>query len=130
MAHRLPTTIQPGELRHRIQIVQPSGAQDAAGGVTPNPSLWTVLRTCWAQIETFTGATSFAAGEFTAVSTHWIVLRHPITFTPTAGMYVWWNTRTFFINAVLNPTEQTKMLIFVASEINDSTQLQPTPVAP
>jgi SPP1 family predicted phage head-tail adaptor len=130
MAHRLPTKIESGDLRHRIQIVKPSGSQDAMGGVSPDPSQWSVVRTCWASIEAWTGSQALAAGQFTSVTSHWIVMRHPVTVPITAGMYVWWNTRTFLIEAVLNPTETTKLLVLVVTEINDSAQLTATPVAP
>jgi SPP1 family predicted phage head-tail adaptor len=128
---RLPTSIEAGELRHRIQIVQPSGSQDAMGGVSQDPSQWAVVRTCWASIEAWTGSQQLAAGQFTSQTSHWIVMRHPRTAAPiTAGMYVWWNTRTFLIEAVLNPTETTKLLVLIVTEINDSSQLKPTPAAP
>lgn len=132
MAHRLPTEIEAGELRHRIQIVKPSGTQDAMGGVSPTPSQYTVIRTCWASIEAWTGSQQLAAGSFTEQTSHWIVIRHPrdVTQQPTAGCYIWWNGRTFLIEAVLNPLETTKLLVIVCTEINESTQLPPSPVAP
>lgn len=128
MAHRLPTTIEAGDLKHRIQIVQPSGTQDSMGGISQDPSLWTVVRTCWASIEAWTGDSTMAAGEFVASTSHWIVIRHPRSMTPTTQMLVWWNKRTFQITAVLNPTEQTKILVLVVTEINDSSQEIATPV--
>lgn len=130
MGHRLPTEIQPGELRHRVQIVTPSGVQDSSGGISQDPSQWTVLRTCWASIEAWTGSSSLAAGSFMSESSHWIVIRNPRTFLVTAKMLVWWNKRTFQIDAVLNPTEQNKLLVIVATEVNDSSQEIVTPVAP
>lgn len=130
MAHRLPRQIEAGDLRHRVQIVQPNGSQDAMGGVSQDPAQWSVVRTCWGSIEAWTGDQTLAAGQFTASTSHWIVIRHPRTAAPiTAGMYVWWNTRTFLIEAVLNPNETTKLLVLVVTEINDSRQLKPTPVA-
>jgi SPP1 family predicted phage head-tail adaptor len=131
MAHRLPTEIVPGELRHRIQIVKPSGKLDSMGGVQEgDTNEWTVIRTCWASIEAWVGDATLAAGQFVSESSHWIVMRHPrdMTQMPTAGCRVWWNGRTFLIGAVLNPTETTKMLVLVATEINDSSEVAPTPV--
>ena len=132
MAHRLPTEIQPGELKHRIQIVKPSGKQDSMGGVSEGSVLdWTVIRTCWASIEAWVGDATLAAGQFVSQSSHWIVMRHPRDSSqmPTAGCRVWWDGRTFLIGAVLNPTETTKMLVLVATEINDSSQIVATPAA-
>lgn len=131
MAHRLPTTITPGELRHRIEIVVPSGTQDSMGGISQDPTLWQVVRTCWASIEAWTGDQSLSADQFIAATSHWIIIRHPrdTTQMPTAQMYVWYNKRTFQITAVLNPTEQTQLLVLVCTEINDSAQQKPTPEA-
>jgi SPP1 family predicted phage head-tail adaptor len=129
MAHRLPTTISPGELRHRIQIAVPSGAQDSMGGISQNPANWTVGWTCWASIEAWTGSQSLGTDQFVSESSHWITIRNPReAFTVTSAMYVWWGGRTFQITAVLNPTEQNKLLVLVCAEINDSQQEVPTPV--
>jgi head-tail adaptor len=127
---RLPTNIEPGSLRHRIQIAQPSGAQDTMGGVSQNPAGWSVIRTCWASIEAWTGSHDLSAGQFTSKTSHWIVIRDPRDpeQTPNAQMYVWWNGRTFLIEAVLSPDEGHKLLVMVVSEINNSQQLDATPI--
>lgn len=131
MAHRLPTEIQPNELRHRIKIVKPNGTQGSMGGVSQTPSQWVVIRQCWASIEAFTGSQSLAAGQFVSVASHWIVIRNPRGASEkiVSKMYVWFNTRTFQIEAVLNPTEQTKLLVLVCTEVNESQEEVPTPVA-
>jgi head-tail adaptor len=46
-----------------------------------------------------------------------------------AGMMVWFGTRTFQVEAVLNVDERTKMLILMCIEINNSLQQQATPSA-
>ena len=127
MAHRLPTAITAGELRHRIQIVAPApSGQDSMGGVSPQDRTeWTVVRTCWASIEAWTGSATLAANQFISSASHWIVIRHPRDFTPTSQNKVWFQdftgkNRTFQIEAVLNPTEQSRMLVLVCTEINDS----------
>jgi SPP1 family predicted phage head-tail adaptor len=126
MARRLPQNIEPGELRHRIQIAAPAGTQDASGGVTQDPSLYTVVRTCWAQIETWSGTETMAANTFTEKTSHWITIRHPRTFLPLANMLVWFNGRTFIIQDVLNPTEQNRLLVLVCAEVNQSQSSVPT----
>jgi SPP1 family predicted phage head-tail adaptor len=130
MARRLPQEINAGELRHRIKIVQPTGVQDAMGGVSQDPSQWTPVRECWASIEAWNGSSQLATEQFVSTSSHWIVIRHPRgTVLITAKMLVWFNKRTFQIDAVLNPTEQTKLLVLVCTEVNSSSQEAPTPVA-
>lgn len=127
MAHRLPTGIVAGELRHRIQIVGPApSGQDPAGGVSPQDRTeWEVIRTCWASVDAWTGSASLAANQFISSASHWIVIRHPRTFTPTSQNKVWFRDftgkdRTFQVEAVLNPTEQSKLLVLVCTEVNDS----------
>lgn len=132
MAHRLPTDIQPGELRHRIKIAAPdpaTGGVDDIGGISQNPANYVVLRTCWASIEAWTGDKSMDTSQQLSKSSHWIVIRHPRTFQPAAAMLIWFQTRTFQINAVLNPTEQNKLLVLVCEEINQSQSEAPTPAA-
>lgn len=98
------------------------------GGVSQDPTQWEVVRTCWASIEAWTGSSSMAAGEFVSTSSHWIVIRHPRGSCEAikAKMMVWYDTRTFQVDAVLNPTEQTQLLVLVSTEINNSTQQAPT----
>jgi SPP1 family predicted phage head-tail adaptor len=127
MARRLPTKITSGDLRHRIKIVQPNGTQDAMGGVSQDPSQWEVVRECWASVEAWTGQSQLATEQFVSTSSHWIVIRHPRTAVNiTARMLVWFNSRTFQIDSVLNPTEQTKLLVLVCTEVNNSQQESPT----
>jgi len=129
MARRLPTQIKSGDLRHRIKIVRPTGVQDAMGGVSQDPSQWTPVRECWAAIEAWTGDSSLATDQFISTTSHWITIRHPRTVNITSQMMVWFSGRTFQIQAPLNPTEQNKLLVLVCSEINNSVQEAPTPVA-
>jgi len=127
MARKLPSQIEAGSLRHRVQIVKPTaGQQDSMGGVSPdNRSQWTVILTCWASVEAWTGSATLAANQFISSASHWIVIRHPRTFVPTSQMKVWFRDftgkdHTFQIEAVLNPTEQNKLLVLVCTEIDDS----------
>lgn len=130
MAHRLPTTIQPGEFRHRVTIAGPdpaTGGVDDIGGISTKPSSYVALRTCWASIETWSGSKSLMTNQQLSKVNQWICIRHPRTFMPTAGMLVWFQTRTFQINAVLNPTEQNKILVLEVEEINQSLSEVPSP---
>jgi SPP1 family predicted phage head-tail adaptor len=124
---RLPTSISSGALRHRIQIVAPAPtAQDASGGLSPQDrSQWSVVRECWANVEAWSGEAQLAANQFVSTATHWITIRHPRDFSPTSQNKVWFQdftgrNRTFQIEAVLNPTETSKLLVLVCIEVNDS----------
>lgn len=128
---RIPRKLTAGELRHRIQLAAPTGAQDSGGSVPYGPGNFAVVWTCWGSVEAFAGGTSMAAQEFLQGSTHWITMRHPHgLINVTSQMQVWWSGRTWQINSVVNPTEQNKMLVLVCTEINQSQQQPATPVAP
>lgn len=127
MARKLPTQIVAGELRHRVQIVEPTAnQQDTMGGVSVDKrAQWTVVLTCWASVEAWTGSATLAANQFISSASHWITIRHPRTFVPTQRNKVWFRDfsgkdHTFQVEAVLNPTEQNKLLVLVCTEIDDS----------
>lgn len=122
LSHKL----EPGLMRHRIQIVQPSGVQDSFGGVTTDAADWSVVMTCWARIESLTGRDQYAAGTFVSMVSHRITIRNPreaATIGP--NMRVWFQGRVFIIQAVLNPDETNKMLYLVVTEIAVATQPAP-----
>src|SRR5215469_14394163 len=110
--------IQAGSLRQRVQLVQPGTSADSFGGVSPSGG--TVLADTWASIEAISGRDVLAAGSFTSIGSHVITIR----WMPgvLAKQVVKFGTRTFQIEAVLNPNEQTKMLKLICVETNDSQQ--------
>ena len=121
--HRTPQLFA-GRLRHQIQIVQPKTTQDSMGGSDISKNV--VLATVWASVEALNGTEKFAAHEFVTQVSHQIVIRKPDSLTLNAGMQVWFQTRQFQIECVLNPDERNKMLILLCIEINDSNQQNPS----
>lgn len=179
--------IQAGKLRHKIDIVRVSTAQDSTGGSDLSTDV--LYANVWASIEAITGRETYSAGTELSSVSHKVTIRYigaapswqslhnysandlikdsngylqqaqnpgltgssaptwgqdtgAITLdgTPstgvtwknigkapnrtgvTAAMQVWFEGRTFQIEAVLNPDERTKMLILLCVEINDSLQ--------
>src|ERR1700694_5715805 len=98
----LSNKLEAGKLRHRINIVQPSGTQDSFGGTAADPSSWTSVTICWASIESVTARYQAAVGHFVSETTHKITIRDPRKVVLTAAMQVWFKKRTFQIVAVLN----------------------------
>ena len=125
--------ILEGRLRHRVQIVKPVAAQDTTGGWSTNQN--TVVIATWASVEALTSTEKFAAHEFASEVTHKIFIRHPRsridpsgnTSGITADMQVWFGTRQFQIEAVLNPDEIKEMLILICCELDDSKNQAVTP---
>jgi SPP1 family predicted phage head-tail adaptor len=114
----LSTRLQAGKLRHRIDIVAPTNAQDSTGGISLADNI--VYANVWAAIEAVTSKDNLAVGEFVTQTTHKVTVRYLPGVT--ARMQVWFRGRQFQIQGVLNPDERTKMLFLMCIEINDSTQ--------
>lgn len=118
--------LQAGKFRHRIQLVKPSTTQTGTGGWSVNNSV--PVMTTWATIEALSGTEKFAAHEFAAQVTHRVWIRHPRnridpsgnTSGVTSNMQVWYGTRQFQVEAVLNPDERKDVLLLMCAEINDS----------
>jgi SPP1 family predicted phage head-tail adaptor len=125
----LSNKLQAGKLRHRIEIVQPSGAQDTFGGISQDPALWKSVLTCWASIDAQSGRDQMAASQFMTEASYKITIRNPRDIIITKAMYVWFKKRTFQLSAILNPDERNKMLVLMVIEINNSGQEIPTPSA-
>lgn len=121
--------LECGKMRHRIQIVQPSGVQDSFGGVTPaDPSDWNVLLTCWAKIETPSARDVAAAGTFVSTISHKITIRDPrsqITGSINQSMQVWFKGRVFIIQGVWSPDETNKMFYLMCTEVAVNTPAAP-----
>ena len=112
-------TLFAGRLRNRIDIVQPSATQDAAGGFDLNANV-VVYSNIWASVEALNGTEKFAAHEFISQASHQVVIRYLPNIT--SEMQVHFQGRQFQIEAVLNPDERTKSLVLLCVEINDSQQ--------
>jgi SPP1 family predicted phage head-tail adaptor len=110
--------IRAGRLRQLIEIVEPGASRDSFGGF--NPSSGTSLGTVWASIEAVSGRDALAAQAFASVGTHLVTIRWMDGVA--ASQVVKFGTRTFQIQAVLNPDERTKVLKLLCTEINDSKQ--------
>jgi len=118
--------LRGGAFRHRVQIVKPVSAQDSTGGWNINKNV--VVMTTWASVEGLTASEKFAAHEFASVVTHKVWIRHPRSrIDPTgntsgidASMQVWFGTRQFQIEGVINPDERKDVLMLMCGEIDDS----------
>jgi SPP1 family predicted phage head-tail adaptor len=110
--------IRAGSLRQRVEIVQPGTSTDSFGGTTPGGGA--SLGTVWASIEALTGRDALAAQSFTSIGTRVIKIRWMAGVL--AKQQVKFGTRTFQIEAVLNPDERTKVLKLLCVEVNDSSQ--------
>lgn len=116
----LSNRLQAGKLRHRIQIVRPSGTQDTAGGI--DPAGMTPVVTTWAQIDTLSGRDMLTSDSFMSQVNLQVTIRKPLFASVDAACRIWFNGKTFQVTAVMNPDQRNKMLVLNAVEINDSRQ--------
>src|ERR1700736_1499909 len=109
MAYLNDLRLQAGKLRQQVEIVQPSTVQDSIGGTSPGGG--TSLGLVWASVEALMGRDALAASALTSVVTHKVTIR----WMPgvLAKQQVIFGTRTFQIEAVLNPDEREKKLILL-----------------
>ena len=116
--NRNEVRIRTGDLRQRVELVQPGTTKDSYGGTTPGGGA--SLGTVWAEISSLSGRDALAAQSFTSTVSHVVRIR----WMPgvLAKQQVKFGTRTFQIVAVTNPDERTKVLKLFCTEINDSTQ--------
>ena len=104
-----------GKMRHIITILAPSTAPDALGGESGYTSLWTGA----AAVSALQGRELYNAQQIVAEVSHKIVLRwipgvlakQTVQFTGPGSV-----TRTFQIQAVINPDERTRELNLLCLE--------------
>jgi SPP1 family predicted phage head-tail adaptor len=108
--------MNPGDLRHRIQIQAPNQAQNpfAAG------SAWTTTITMWARVQPLSSKEVFQAGAINMKVTHKITIRYPGTsVTISAGNRVLYKNRAFnLLSGIMNADERNILLDLMAFEIN------------
>jgi SPP1 family predicted phage head-tail adaptor len=119
----MPTArIQAGKLRHVIQIMQTTLAQDASGNIKPSEQ--TQVTSVRASVESLTGRELYNAQQVVSEVTHKITMRYQAGIK--AQQNVWFNDpgtgmpRQFQIQAVQNPTETRHMLYLLCIERDNS----------
>lgn len=101
-----------GKLRHKVCLQSCSTSKDSYG---EDIKTWTSFATAWAAIEPLTGRELFMAQQVSAETTIRITIRHNSTVAE--AHRVVFGTRTFEIDAVLNPAEKNKYLELMCKEI-------------
>lgn len=125
----LPTRINIGKLRHRIQLVKPYGAaQDSTGGLALASTSPVV--TLWGSVDAITATEGLANDAFVSTVTHRIVIRYrgprqAIPITIAANDQIYFAKRAFQVLGVMNPDEKTKLLHILCVEINEGVQQSP-----
>jgi SPP1 family predicted phage head-tail adaptor len=111
-------SIEPGNLRNRIQIQKPVGTQDAYGQVSSD---WTTLLETYASINAITGKQTYQDGSFTAQGTHLIRMRWKGSVNITPSMRVLHGNFAYSIQFVNNVQERNIVIELTCLAINQGT---------
>lgn len=100
-----------GALRHRITIEQPSRSADGYGGFTTS---WSTFASIWGEVEPVSARERMFAAKLEHNVTHKIRIRHLSGVT--TDMRVSFDSRTFHIRGVINPSERSRWMDLAAEE--------------
>lgn len=120
MAGRLqldPLVLNPGELRHNIQIQVQSNAPDPVTGAPAEG--WATILSALAEIRTATMRELYQAEQFSAQVSHIITIRWPGSgYVIQGGQQVLFGSRVFKLQTVDNVMERNRVLRLQCLEIN------------
>lgn len=105
--------MNPGEFRHRLDIVADVGSVAGLQGNVPSAS---VLASVWAKIEPLRGNEYWRANQSESTATHRVTLRYSPDFTLTTRHWLVHEGRRLDIDEVLNPQERNEQLELLAHE--------------
>jgi SPP1 family predicted phage head-tail adaptor len=100
-------SINPGELRHRVQIQQESTLPDSFG---QPQSTWTTVLTTWARIRAASQREQFQANALVAQITHTITMRYQSAVAIAPGMRILFGSRIFTIQVPVNVEERNVLI--------------------
>ena len=106
-------SIEPGRLRHQIQIQSVSSTNDGFG---QPPQTWSTIDSSWAEVKTITERELYQSGELSSQLTHSIAMRWKATVVK-AGMRILFGTQKFHVQAVVNVDERSTIRKFLCLEL-------------
>ena len=108
------TPLDPGTLNRRIAIEAPGTQQDAYG--QPQQT-WTQILNCYASINAASSKEVYAAAGFVQQLSHVIRIRF-VTTPINNGMRVLYGSRSFDVQAAVDPDESRVVLVLYCLERN------------
>lgn len=108
-------SVNPGELRHRLQIQQQSSTPDAVGQLIQT---WNTVWSGWASIRSLTLRELEQVGQLTSQVTHLITVRFPANVNVYAGMRCVYGSHVYQIQAPDNTQELNIWLRLLCLELN------------
>ena len=108
------TTIDPGSLRHQIQIQRQSSTLDSFG--QPQAS-WTTIATAWAAIAVATQRELFGSGQLASQVTHVVTTRYQSVGLK-AGLRVVYAGHIYQVQALNNIDQRQNWVKLLCLEVN------------
>jgi len=118
-----PLAIQPGELRHQIQI-QTSSMVATARGQAVNAASWTTVLATYAKIEGTSSRTfreSFSNNALVSQATDVVTIRWPgASIDVKTGMRVIFGDATYLIQAVDNVLRRNRKVVLACVQVSSA----------
>ena len=104
--------VRAGKLRHKIIVQSFTVSQDTYGEADKT---WSTHKTVWADVQPISGREYFNAKQHTSEISHKVITRHDSTITP--KMRVYYDSRYFDIESVINEGERDKQTTLMCREV-------------
>ena len=110
---RTNNEIKAGDLRERIQFLNPNLFGDGYGGFYTTAS---VTYTCWAKVTNLSGTRQNSEDQMVIKNKWEILIRRNELALVTKSMHILYDQRTFVISEINNVEEYDRMIKIIATE--------------
>lgn len=105
--------VKAGDLRERIQFLNPTLFGDGFGGYYSSMG---VTYTCWAKVTNLNGARLNSEDQMVIKNQWEIIIRDNTLVTITKSMHILYNGRTLIIDSIIDVLEYDRMIKLIAKE--------------
>ncbi len=105
--------VKAGDLRERIQFLNPNLFGDGFGGYYSSMG---VSYTCWAKVTNVNGARINSEDQMVIKNQWEIIIRDNPLVTITKSMHILYNGRTLIIDSIIDVLEYDRMIKLIAKE--------------
>jgi SPP1 family predicted phage head-tail adaptor len=110
---RTNNELKAGDLRERIQFLNPTLFGDGFGGYYSSMG---VTYTCWAKVTNLNGARLNSEDQMVIKNQWEIIIRDNPLVTITKSMHILYNGRTLIIDSIIDVLEYDRMIKLIAKE--------------
>jgi SPP1 family predicted phage head-tail adaptor len=107
--------VKAGDLRERIQFLNPTLFGDGFGGYYSSMG---VTYTCWAKVTNLTGARQNSEDQMVIKNSWEIIIRDNPLVTITKSMHILYAGKTLIIENIIDVLEYDRMIKLIANERN------------